>query len=321
MAQGIDQQRRTAAAVGIGRAPDVPPEPAVRLVTDELGQDLGAPWRSGARPDRRESSAPRRCQGRTDERRSSMPSSFEIRPGLPPRPCARRFRLRLASPTSAAAPAPVALVRVDVLPALPAAFRCWSFGGPSAVTAYVALAPSPSSSATACDDRAEGRSADPVPLQCWQLLAAAGGRNTPGAAGIGRTIGWPFAYGWPLTARFGRARHRRDPPSRATYHPNDAPSVSRRVGASAPCRPPPLSRWTRPVSCPGARDEEVGGALRYPVLRRAPWSHPRVVRSTASVRFHSSSPVWARARHHGHPELRGGPCVVAVTVPRLTTSG
>src|SRR5207253_2796571 len=40
MAERADQQRRAAASVRIGRPADVPPEPAVRLVAEQLGEDL-----------------------------------------------------------------------------------------------------------------------------------------------------------------------------------------------------------------------------------------------------------------------------------------
>src|SRR5439155_22018081 len=43
MAERADQQGRAAASVGIGRPADVPPEPAVRPVADELVQDRAAP--------------------------------------------------------------------------------------------------------------------------------------------------------------------------------------------------------------------------------------------------------------------------------------
>src|SRR5262249_3329961 len=39
MAKGADQQGRAAASIGIGGSADVPPEPAVRLVAEELGQN------------------------------------------------------------------------------------------------------------------------------------------------------------------------------------------------------------------------------------------------------------------------------------------
>src|SRR5207247_6481762 len=40
MAERADQQRRAAMSVGIGRAADVPPEPAVRLVPEQFGENL-----------------------------------------------------------------------------------------------------------------------------------------------------------------------------------------------------------------------------------------------------------------------------------------
>src|SRR4029453_7896542 len=43
MAEGADQQCRAATSVGIGGAADVPPEPAVRLVAEQLGQRRPAP--------------------------------------------------------------------------------------------------------------------------------------------------------------------------------------------------------------------------------------------------------------------------------------
>src|SRR5262249_50760845 len=43
MAQRADQQRRAVLAVGIGGATDVPPEPAVPGVSDELGEDFPRP--------------------------------------------------------------------------------------------------------------------------------------------------------------------------------------------------------------------------------------------------------------------------------------
>ncbi len=49
MAERADQQRRATAPVGIGSAADVPAEPAVRLVAEQLAQDRAAP--SGAELD------------------------------------------------------------------------------------------------------------------------------------------------------------------------------------------------------------------------------------------------------------------------------
>src|SRR5262245_30094488 len=46
MAKRGDQQRRTPTAVRIGRAPDVPSEPAVGLVAEQLGQDRAAASRA-----------------------------------------------------------------------------------------------------------------------------------------------------------------------------------------------------------------------------------------------------------------------------------
>src|SRR5437879_9468883 len=43
MAERADQQRRATASVRIGGAADVPPEPAVRLVAEELVEDLSTP--------------------------------------------------------------------------------------------------------------------------------------------------------------------------------------------------------------------------------------------------------------------------------------
>src|SRR5437867_8938673 len=40
MTERADQQRRAAASVGIRGTADVPPEPAVRLVAEQFGEDL-----------------------------------------------------------------------------------------------------------------------------------------------------------------------------------------------------------------------------------------------------------------------------------------
>src|SRR5262245_32808218 len=46
MAQGADQQRGPAMSVGIGGARDVPPEPALRLVADQLANERSTATRA-----------------------------------------------------------------------------------------------------------------------------------------------------------------------------------------------------------------------------------------------------------------------------------